>query len=83
MDGKKGGARGKSSVKGAHELEDRSYHRVDGVTGKPISARRRREAAAHEAFYGVIYSGDDDLSGEIGDTDNEGEAPRPRGKGAP
>ena len=69
------------SVKGAHELVDPSYHRVDGVTGQPISARRRRDAAANEAFYGVIYADADDLLGEIGDTDNEGEAPRHHGYG--
>ena len=53
--GKKGGAKGKNPVKGAHELEDRSHHYVDGVTGQPISSRRRREAAAREAFYGLTY----------------------------
>ena len=56
-------------------MTDRSFH-------SNIGKSRRREAAANESFYGVIYSSASDVSGEIGDTDNESEAPRPRGTGA-
>ena len=40
-------------VKGASEIEDRSCHYWDGVTGQPISARRRRDAASREALNGI------------------------------
>ena len=44
--------------KGPDEIEDRSYHQYDLVTGQPISRRRRAAAANRETFYGVGYNAD-------------------------
>ena len=45
-------------VKGPDELEDRSFHRVDGITGQAIGRRRQRHALAREQFYGTTLDAD-------------------------
>ena len=54
--GPKGKSKGKPdrSVKGPEETEDRSYHRIDGVTGQKIGRRRQKEALAREQFFGTV-----------------------------
>ena len=53
----KGKPKGKH-VKGPEETEDRSFHRVDGVTGQRIGRRRQREVRAREQFYGTTLDAD-------------------------
>ena len=66
-------------MKGADETEDRSFHFTDGITGQPISSKRRRAAKGREEFYGVHYANADDVFGVLGGTDDEGEHPRDHG----
>ena len=71
-DASKGKSKGKHdrSVKGPEELEDRSFHRVDGVTGLRIGRRRQNEARAREQFFGTILDADgNEVINDCGDTD--------------
>ena len=58
--GPKGKCKGKPdrSVKGPAEIEDRSFHRVDGVTGQRIGRRRQNAARAREQFFGTVEDAD-------------------------
>ena len=57
-DATKGRKKGGKHIMGPDEIEDRSFHRIDGVTGQPIGRRRQQEALAREQFFGTTIDAD-------------------------